>query len=75
MTSSKPRFVTLCGRIFHDTDKSFFPHTSYRGRTLYFCTRVCLDAFLADPEAFYRSHRNSEKQKGLIRRDELDTLE
>jgi YHS domain-containing protein len=59
----KPRFVTLCGRIFNDADPAFFPRAKYRGRTIYLCTESCLDAFLADPEAFYKAHRNSEKGK------------
>jgi YHS domain-containing protein len=57
------RFVTLCGRIFRDTDPQYFPRTEYRGRTIYFCTESCLGAFLADPELFYKVHRNSEKGK------------
>ena len=60
---SIPRFVTLCGRIFHDADPAYYPRTEYRGRTIYFCTEACLDAFLADPDIFYRAHRNSEKDK------------
>ncbi len=58
-----PRFVTLCGRIFHDTDPAYFPRLDYRGRTIYLCTQSCFDAFRADPEAFYKTHRNSEKGK------------
>ncbi len=53
------RFVTLCGRIFHNTDPKYFPSARYRGRTLYFCTDSCLGAFNADPERFYRAHRKS----------------
>jgi YHS domain-containing protein len=52
-------FVTLCGRIFHNTDPQYFPSTQYRGRMIYFCTESCLGAFRADPERFYRAHRNS----------------
>ncbi len=52
-------FVTLCGRIFHNTDSSYFPRAEHRGRTIYFCTESCLGAFLADREKFYRAHRNS----------------
>jgi YHS domain-containing protein len=64
--SSKPRkFVTLCGRIFNDTDPQYFPRVQYRGRTIFFCTDSCLGAFLADPDLFYKMHRNSDKQKGL----------
>jgi len=58
-----PRFVTLCGRKFRDTDPAYFPRVQYRGRTIYLCTDFCLGAFLADPEVFYRVHRNSEKGK------------
>ena len=75
MTQSKSQFVTLCGRIFRDTDVSYFPRASYRGRTIYFCTATCLDAFLADPDIFYKAHRNSEKDKGPIKRDEHDSME
>jgi YHS domain-containing protein len=61
---SRPRrFVTLCGRIFRDTDSQYFPRVKYRGRTIYLCTESCLGAFLADPEIFYKVHRNSEKGK------------
>jgi YHS domain-containing protein len=59
----RPRFVALCGRIFRDADPSFYPRAEYRGRVLYFCTESCLGAFLADPDVFYRVHRNSEKDK------------
>ncbi|MBI2757097.1 MAG: hypothetical protein HYX49_00285 [Chloroflexi bacterium] len=58
------RFVTLCGRIFHDSDPRYFPRTEYRGRTIYLCTEACLNAFLADPHVFYKTHRNSEKKNG-----------
>ncbi|MGE5252138.1 MAG: hypothetical protein ACM3QS_18200 [Bacteroidota bacterium] len=64
------RFVTLCGRIFRDTDAAYFPRAAYRGRTLYLCTQTCLEAFLADPERFYKAHRLSEKDKGPIRKGE-----
>ena len=61
---SRPqRFVTLCGRIFHDTEPQYFPRVEYRGRTIYLCTESCLGAFLADPDIFYKVHRNSEKGK------------
>lgn len=58
-----PRFVTLCGRKFRDTDPAYFPRCEYRGRTIYLCTESCLEAFRADPDAFYKAHRNSEKGK------------
>jgi YHS domain-containing protein len=61
---SDPRqFVTLCGRIFRDTDPAYFPRAEYRGRTIMLCTESCLGAFLADPDLFYKAHRNSEKGK------------
>jgi YHS domain-containing protein len=58
-------FVTLCGRIFYDTDPQYFPSSEYRGRTIYFCTESCLGAFRADPERFYRAHRNSNHKTPL----------
>ena len=61
---SRPRrFVTLCGRIFRDTDPQYYPRAQYKGRTILFCTESCLGAFLADPDVFYKVHRNSEKGK------------
>jgi len=57
------KFVTLCGRIFSDTDPQYFPSAQYRGRTIYLCTDSCLGAFLADPDLFYKMHRNSEKRR------------
>jgi YHS domain-containing protein len=57
------RFITLCGRIFRDTDPQYFPSAQYRGRRIYLCTESCLGAFLADPDLFYKMHRNSEKNK------------
>jgi YHS domain-containing protein len=72
---TKSQFVTLCGRIFRDTDVSYFPHTTYRGRTIYFCTETCRDAFLADPDIFYKAHRNSEKDKGPIKKEEHEPVE
>jgi YHS domain-containing protein len=57
------QFVTLCGRVFRDTDPAYFPRAEYKGRTIYFCTDSCLGAFLADPDLFYKVHRNSEKGK------------
>jgi hypothetical protein len=62
----KPRrFVTLCGRIFRNTDPGYFPHAEYRDRTILLCTESCLGAFLADPDIFYKVHRNSEKGKNV----------
>jgi len=57
------QFVTLCGRIFRDTDPQYFPRVQYRGRTILLCTDSCLGAFLSDPDRFYKAHRNSEKGK------------
>ena len=52
-------FVTLCGRILHNTDPQYFPRAEYRGRTIYFCTESCLGAFESDPKGFYVAHRKS----------------
>lgn len=60
----KPKhFVTLCGRVFRDTDPAYFPRAQYKGKIIYLCTESCLGAFLADPDIFYKVHRNSEKGK------------
>lgn len=66
MKSTRAQFVSLCGRIFRGAEARYFPRASHRGRTLHLCTQACLDAFLADPEQFYRAHRNSEKHKGPV---------
>ena len=63
--SRRSQFVTLCGRIFRDTNPAYFPRAEYRGRTILLCTDACLGAFLADPDIFYKTHRNSEKEKNL----------
>jgi hypothetical protein len=60
-----PRFVTLCGRSFRNTDPAYFPRVRFRGRTIYLCTESCRGAFLADPDLFHKVHRNSEKEKAL----------
>jgi hypothetical protein len=62
-TAAVKKFVVLCGRIFRDTGPQYFPSASYRGRTIRLCTDACLGAFLADPDVFYKVHRNSEKGK------------
>lgn len=59
------QFVTLCGRILRDTDPAYFPRADYRGRTILLCTGACLGAFLADPDIFYKVHRNSEMEKNV----------
>jgi len=61
----RKKFVTLCGRIFRDTDPDYFPRAQYRGKTILLCTESCLGAFLADPDIFYKVHRNSEKTKDV----------
>jgi YHS domain-containing protein len=64
-TQIPPQFVTLCGRIFQNTDPQYFPRAQYRGRTIYFCTDSCLGAFLSDPDLFFKMHRNSDKPKQI----------
>lgn len=63
--STPQRFVALCGRVFLDADPAYFPRAEYRGRMIYLCTESCLGAFLADPDIFYKVHRNSEKHKNV----------
>ncbi len=67
--TSRPRkFVTLCGRVFRNTNPAYFPRVEYRGRTILLCTDACLGAFCADPDVFYKAHRNSEKHKNVATR-------
>jgi YHS domain-containing protein len=69
------KFVTLCGRILRDTDPQYFPHTQYRGRTIFFCTESCLGAFLDDPDIFYNVHRRSKKNIDTIKNDKTQPVE
>lgn len=62
------RFVTLCGRLFRDTDPAYFPRALYRGRMILFCTESCRGTFLTDADVFYKVHRNSEKKKNIPHR-------
>jgi hypothetical protein len=47
--------VTVCGRVM-TADILWYPHAEYETRTIYFCTEICLDAFKADPDRFYKTH-------------------
>jgi YHS domain-containing protein len=54
-------FVAICGRVFH-SDPDYFPQAEYHGRAIYFCTEVCLGAYLSDPERFVAAHKKSYKK-------------
>jgi len=56
------RFHTVCKRVFH-ADSTYFPKAEYKGKTIYFCTDSCLNAFLADPELFYCAHSTPASRK------------
>jgi YHS domain-containing protein len=47
--------TTVCHRQM-TADLDWYPHAQYKGRTIYFCTEFCLDAFKADPDRFYLAH-------------------
>ena len=49
-SSSQPEIKTVCGGTIQDVSK--FPDAEYRGEKVYFCTKACLKAFLASPDAF-----------------------
>jgi hypothetical protein len=51
------RFVTACGRMFRNTDATYFPAVSYKRRMLRLCTDACLRAFEANPKCFMDKHR------------------
>ena len=46
---------TVCHRAMTAPPESYYL-AEYRGRTIYFCTEFCLEAFNADPERFYNAH-------------------
>jgi len=47
--------AAVCHRVM-TADLEWYPHAEYQGRTIYFCTEFCLEAFLADPDRFYAAH-------------------
>jgi len=59
---SSKRFHTVCKRVFH-ANPAYFPQAEYQGKTVYFCTDICLEAFLADPERFYCAHSKPGSRK------------
>ncbi len=42
--------LTACGGTLPDT--TGYPAATFRGRTVYFCTRACRRVFETDPERF-----------------------
>lgn len=59
MSAPADALPMVCGRCIAG-EPQFFPQAAYRGKTVYFCTEFCLNAFLADPDRFYRLHRAAE---------------
>ncbi len=47
----------VCGRR-PTGDPAYFPQAEYRGRRVYFCTDVCLNEFLLDPDGFILAHNH-----------------
>lgn len=52
------RFHAVCKRVIN-ADPTYFPRSNYQGKTIYFCTESCLNAFCADPERFYCAHNKA----------------
>ena len=50
---------TVCSRAM-TAAIDWYPRAEFQGRTIYFCTEFCLEAFKADPDRFYKAH--SEKK-------------
>ena len=46
----QPEIKTVCGGKIQDASK--FPDAEYRCEKIYFCTKACLKAFLANSDAF-----------------------
>jgi YHS domain-containing protein len=57
----QPHPRTVCGREM-TADTAWYPCTDYQGRTIYFCTEFCLEAFHADPDRFYIAHSRNKDQ-------------
>lgn len=47
----------VCGMTIDDAPDA--PRTTYQGRTYVFCSELCRDRFLADPE-FYRAAHDTD---------------
>jgi len=58
--SSPPPPETVCHRTI-TSDPAYFPRVEYQGEVIYFCTEVCLHAFLEDPEEFLKTHSQEKK--------------
>ena len=52
---SQPEPKMVCNRRM-TVHPDYAIHADYQGRTIYFCTESCLNAFRADPERFYCAH-------------------
>jgi YHS domain-containing protein len=52
--------ATVCHRVM-TASIDWYPTAQYQGRTIYFCTEFCLEAFLADPDRFYAAHSRVKK--------------
>jgi YHS domain-containing protein len=50
-----PSFETICHRTITG-DSSYFPQAVYHDQIIYFCTEVCLRAFLDGPDTFIKIH-------------------
>ena len=62
-SSSKPPkpLPMVCSRAVHG-EAQYFPQRKYEGRTFYFCTGACLNAFLENPERFLAVHPKKHSQ-------------
>ena len=52
--------ATVCHRVM-TAAIDWYPHAFYQGRTIYFCTEFCLEAFQADPDRFFAAHSKLKK--------------
>jgi YHS domain-containing protein len=52
--------AAVCHRIM-TASLDWYPTAQYQGRTIYFCTEFCLEAFQADPDRFYAAHSRLKK--------------
>ena len=55
MLPDQQRPLMVCGRAIA-ADLAACYQAEFQGRVIYFCTDICLEAFLADPERFYAAH-------------------
>jgi YHS domain-containing protein len=57
-----PGLTLVCGRSMTIPPENYY-RAEYQGRSIYFCTEFCLEAFRADPDRFYAAHSRKKDKR------------